>query len=90
MAVVAVRTVLVPMANVALLVPSATRTVAGTVAAGLLLEADRNLPKEPLSLRLMNPVARAPPITETGEIATPVSVGCGLTTCEIAPEELVK
>ena len=38
MAVVAVRTVLVPMANVALLVPSATRTVAGTVAAGLLLE----------------------------------------------------
>ena len=89
-AVVAIETVLVPMANVALLVPSATRTVAGTVAAGLLLEMLTVIPPEgALSLRLMNPVAPAPPITETGEIATPVSVGADLTTCDNAPEELV-
>ena len=90
MAVAAIKTVLVPMANVALLVPSATRTVAGTVAAGLLLETLTVIPPEgALSLRLMNPVAPAPPMTETGETATPVSVGSDFTTCDNAVEELV-
>jgi hypothetical protein len=90
-AVVAIETALVLMANVALLVPSAIRTVAGTVAAGLLLETLTVIPPEgALSLRLMNPVAPTPPMTETGETATPVSAGCGLTTCDNAVEELVK
>ncbi len=77
-AVVAVRTALVPMANVAPKFPAAIGTVAGTEAAALLLETLTVMPPAgALSLRPMYPVDAAPPITEIGDSAAVASRACG-------------
>ena len=88
-AVVVVKTALVPMAKVAPKAPAAMETVAGTVAAPVLLERATEIPPEGAwSLRLMYPVVPAPPMTETGDIAKPASKACGTSVflSVVAPE----
>ena len=72
---VEVETALVLMANVAVVAPAATVTVAGTVADGLLLESATTRP--PVGAALLSvtvPVEEAPPTTLVGlsaRLATP-------------------
>jgi hypothetical protein len=89
-AVVVVKTALVPMAKVAPKAPAAMGTVAGTDAAPVLLERATEIPPEgALSLRLTYPVVPAPPMTETGDIAKPASKACGTSVfLSVVPPEI--
>jgi hypothetical protein len=73
---VVVVTAVVFTANVALVAPAATVTLAGTVAAGMLLERDTVAPPyAPGPLRVTVPVEGDPPVTLLGLSDRPVNVG---------------
>jgi hypothetical protein len=83
-------TVLVETLNVAVVLPAATVTEAGTVADALLLESETETPPEGAApLKVTVPVAAVPPVTlagltESEESATPTFAESGMVTVEPA------